>query len=124
EVGGGDQAAVALGSHIDSVPDGGWLDGALGVMGALGVLRAWAGADRRPARTIALVDWADEEGARFGRSLFGSSAAAGTLDPAELAAPRGSRGPHAPPPLARDGGDPERGVRGGAPPPSICPHPP
>jgi len=111
---GGDQPALALGSHIDSVPDGGWLDGALGVMGALGVLRAWAGADRRPARTIALVDWADEEGARFGRSLFGSSAAAGTLDPAELADARDSGGLHAPAVLAENGVDLERVVECGA----------
>jgi hydantoinase/carbamoylase family amidase len=76
--------ALALGSHLDSVPAGGWLDGALGVMAAVGVLRAWAGVGRRPPRTLALVDWADEEGARFGRSLFGSSAVAGTLDPAAL----------------------------------------
>lgn len=75
---------LALGSHLDSVPDGGWLDGALGVMAATGVLRAWASADEAPPRGIALVDWADEEGARFGRSLFGSSAFSGSLDPAEL----------------------------------------
>ena len=74
--------ALALGSHLDSVPDGGWLDGALGVMAAVGVLRAHV-ADR-PARPLALVDWADEEGARFGRSLFGSSAFAGSLDPDEV----------------------------------------
>ena len=67
---------VAVGSHVDSVPQGGWLDGALGVMAAVEVLRS-AGS---PARTVALVDWADEEGARFGRSLLGSSAFAGTLD--------------------------------------------
>jgi hydantoinase/carbamoylase family amidase len=76
--------ALALGSHVDSVPSGGWLDGALGVLAAVAVLRAWVGAGERPPRTLALVDWADEEGARFGRSLFGSSAVAGTLDPAEL----------------------------------------
>jgi hydantoinase/carbamoylase family amidase len=76
--------ALALGSHVDSVPDGGWLDGALGVMAALGVLRAHADAGDPPPRPLVLVDWADEEGARFGRSLFGSSAFAGTLDPAEL----------------------------------------
>jgi len=75
--------ALALGSHVDSVPDGGWLDGALGVMAAVGVLRAHASAGG-PARSLLLVDWADEEGARFGRSLFGSSAFAGTLDPAEM----------------------------------------
>jgi len=78
------EPALALGSHLDSVPSGGWLDGALGVMGALGVLRAWAESDARPPRTLALVDFADEEGARFGRSLFGSSAVAGTFDVAEL----------------------------------------
>jgi hydantoinase/carbamoylase family amidase len=80
--------AVAFGSHIDSVPSGGWLDGALGVMAGLEVLRAAgeagaeAGEAPRSARhTLKLVDFADEEGARFGRSLFGSSAVAGTLDP-------------------------------------------
>ena len=68
---------VAVGSHLDSVPEGGWLDGALGIMAAVEVLRS----AESPARTVALVDWADEEGARFGRSLLGSSAFAGTLDP-------------------------------------------
>ena len=80
-----DAPALAVGSHIDSVPDGGWLDGALGVMAALGVLRAWSRAGEAPPRDIVLIDFADEEGARFGRSLFGSSAMAGHLDPAELA---------------------------------------
>src|SRR5215204_2661143 len=63
---------VIVGGHLDSVPDGGWLDGALNVIAALEVVRALA---------LKLVDWADEEGARFGRSLLGSSACAGTLDP-------------------------------------------
>ena len=70
---------VIVGGHLDSVPNGGWLDGALNVLAALEVLRAHAG-DERPVG-LRLVDWADEEGARFGRSLMGSSAAAGTLDP-------------------------------------------
>jgi N-carbamoyl-L-amino-acid hydrolase len=70
---------VIVGSHLDSVPDGGWLDGTLGVLAALEVVRALAGQDR-PV-TVKLVDWADEEGARFGRSLMGSSACAGTLEP-------------------------------------------
>jgi hydantoinase/carbamoylase family amidase len=73
------EAFVIVGSHLDSVPDGGWLDGALGVLGALEVVRALAAEDR--PLTVKLVDWADEEGARFGRSLLGSSACAGTLDP-------------------------------------------
>lgn len=77
--------AVVVGSHIDSVPDGGWLDGAYGVMAAVGVLRAWSEAGQVPPRDLRLVDWADEEGARFGRSLFGSSAFAGSLDVGEVA---------------------------------------
>ncbi len=71
--------ALILGSHLDSVPNGGWLDGALGVLSALDVMRAiskqYGG---KPPVTIRLVDFADEEGARFGRSLLGSSALAGT----------------------------------------------
>ena len=71
--------ALLLGGHLDSVPNGGWLDGALGVMSALEVLRGFAEKyDGRPPVTIRVVDWADEEGARFGRSLLGSSAFAGT----------------------------------------------
>jgi N-carbamoyl-L-amino-acid hydrolase len=80
------QPALAIGSHVDSVPDGGWLDGAYGVMAALGVLRAWSESGQAPSRDLRLVDWADEEGARFGRSLFGSSAFAGSLDVAEIEA--------------------------------------
>ena len=70
---------VVIGSHLDSVPGGGWLDGAYGVMCALEVLRTLALEPERPC-SVALVDWADEEGARFGRSLFGSAAAAGALE--------------------------------------------
>jgi len=68
---------VIVGSHLDSVPNGGWLDGCLGVCAALEALRSRAGT--APPVTLRLVDWADEEGARFGRSLLGSSAAAGSL---------------------------------------------
>src|SRR5271170_2113396 len=71
--------ALVLGSHLDSVPNGGWLDGCLGVLAGLEVLRGLSeDSHGRPPITIRLVDWADEEGARFGRSLFGSSAFAGT----------------------------------------------
>ena len=70
---------LILGSHLDSVPNGGWLDGCLGVIAAYAVLRRIIEEyDGKPPVTIRLVDWADEEGARFGRSLFGSSAFAGT----------------------------------------------
>lgn len=70
---------LLVGSHLDSVPKGGWLDGALGVMAGVELLRAIA-AEGTPPITVALVDWADEEGARFSRSLFGSAACMGTLD--------------------------------------------
>lgn len=78
---------LVIGSHIDSVPGGGWLDGCLGVIAALEVLRAIA-ADGPPQLSVSLVDWADEEGARFGLSLLGSMAAAGKLDPAAVDALR------------------------------------
>jgi beta-ureidopropionase / N-carbamoyl-L-amino-acid hydrolase len=71
--------ALLLGGHLDSVPNGGWLDGCLDLMTALEVLRGFANKyNGRPPLTIRVVDWADEEGARFGRSLLGSSAFAGT----------------------------------------------
>jgi N-carbamoyl-L-amino-acid hydrolase len=70
---------LILGSHLDSVPNGGWLDGCLGVLAAFEVLRSLSEEFHgKPPVTIRVVDWADEEGARFGRSLFGSSAFAGT----------------------------------------------
>ncbi len=72
--------SIIIGSHLDSVPAGGWLDGCLGVLAGLEVLRRFKAAGRPPL-TIHLVDWADEEGARFGRSLQGSAASAGSLDP-------------------------------------------
>ena len=79
-----DQALV-IGGHIDSVPNGGWLDGALNVVAGVEVMRRIA-SEGDPANTVRLVNWADEEGARFGRSLFGSSAAAGSMaDQDELA---------------------------------------
>ena len=72
------EKALLIGGHIDSVPNGGWLDGCLNVMGGVEVLRRLA-EEGEPSVTVRLVNWADEEGARFGRSLFGSSAAAGSM---------------------------------------------
>jgi hydantoinase/carbamoylase family amidase len=81
---GASERALLLGGHIDSVPNGGWLDGCLNVLAGVEVLRRVA-AEGRPPLTVRLVNWADEEGARFGRSLFGSSAAAGSMtDQGEL----------------------------------------
>jgi hydantoinase/carbamoylase family amidase len=80
---GASERELLIGGHIDSVPNGGWLDGCLNVLGGLEVLRRIA-SEGTPPVTVRLVDWADEEGARFGRSLFGSSAASGTMNPDEL----------------------------------------
>ncbi|MGL4649753.1 MAG: hydantoinase/carbamoylase family amidase, partial [Caldilineaceae bacterium] len=71
---------LLIGGHLDSVPNGGWLDGCLNVLAGLAVLRRVASGGTPPV-TLRLVDWADEEGARFGRSLLGSSACAGTATP-------------------------------------------
>lgn len=83
---------VLTGSHIDSVPDGGTLDGALGVLAGLECLRTIREAGLRCSRPLTLVAWSDEEG-RYG-SLFGSKAFTGKLDPAQIpamASPDGDR---------------------------------
>ncbi|MFM9023799.1 MAG: hydantoinase/carbamoylase family amidase [Planctomycetaceae bacterium] len=72
--------ALLIGGHIDSVPNGGWLDGCLNTLAGVEVLRGMHARSVRPPVTIRVVDWADEEGARFGKSLFGSSACSGSLD--------------------------------------------
>ncbi|MGZ4298688.1 MAG: hydantoinase/carbamoylase family amidase [Solirubrobacteraceae bacterium] len=75
---------LIVGSHIDAVPDGGWLDGALGVLTAVEVMRQLRRRGGALPIGVRFVDWADEEGARFSRSLLGSSAAAGTLVAADV----------------------------------------
>jgi N-carbamoyl-L-amino-acid hydrolase len=96
----GEGPALLIGGHIDSVPNGGWLDGALNVVAGVEVLRRIA-ADGPPPIAVRLVNWADEEGARFGRSLFGSSAAAGSMaDQDELRGRRDADGVGLPEALA------------------------
>ena len=88
---GASDRAVLIGGHIDSVPNGGWLDGSLNVVAGAEVLRRIA-EEGVPPVTVRLVNWADEEGARFGRSLFGSSAAGGSMrDQDDLARARRPR---------------------------------
>ena len=100
---GASERAVVIGGHIDSVPNGGWLDGALNVVAGVEVVRRLA-SDGDPAATVRLVEWADEEGARFGRSLFGSSAAAGSMaDQDELRERRDAEGVALPDALAAHG---------------------
>jgi N-carbamoyl-L-amino-acid hydrolase len=78
---GGSDKCLLIGGHIDSVPNGGWLDGSLNILAGVEILRRiHAQYDGRPPITVRLVDWADEEGARFGKSLFGSSACSGNLN--------------------------------------------
>ncbi len=104
------ERALLLGGHIDSVPNGGWLDGCLNVVAAVEVLRRVA-ADGTPPLTVRLVNWADEEGARFGRSLFGSSAAAGSMaDRDELRRRRDADGVALPDALAAHGVDLDRAL--------------
>ncbi len=98
---------LIIGSHIDSVPDGGWLDGCLGVLSALEVLRGLA-VGGRPPLTVRLVDWADEEGARFGLSLLGSTMTTSGLDPEYVRGLRDVDGVTAGEALAAHGIDVER----------------
>src|SRR3954449_10972756 len=102
--------ALLIGGHIDSVPNGGWLDGCLNVMAGVEVLRRIA-EEGQPTLTVRLVNWADEEGARFGRSLFGSSAAAGSMaDQDELRAKVDAAGITLPDALAGHGVDLDRAL--------------
>jgi allantoate deiminase len=72
---------ILVGSHLDSVPEGGRFDGALGVLCAVEAVEALLDAGTKLRRPIEVVGWADEEGARFGIGLFGSAAAFGRLPP-------------------------------------------
>ena len=102
--------AVLIGGHIDSVPNGGWLDGALNVVAGVEVMRRLA-EEGKPPVTVRLVNWADEEGARFGRSLFGSSAAAGSMaDQDELRARKDAAGIGLPDALGEHGVDLDRAL--------------
>jgi N-carbamoyl-L-amino-acid hydrolase len=102
--------ALLIGGHIDSVPNGGWLDGCLNVLAGVAVLHRIA-SEGRPPVTVRLVNWADEEGARFGRSLFGSSAAAGSMaDQGELRQRRDANGIALPDALAEHGVDLDRAL--------------
>jgi len=107
---GASERAVLIGGHIDSVPNGGWLDGALNVVAGVEVMRRVA-EEGKPPVTLRLVNWADEEGARFGRSLFGSSAAGGSMaDQDELRARKDAAGIGLPDALGEHGVDLDRAL--------------
>jgi len=104
------ERSILLGGHIDSVPNGGWLDGCLNALAGVEVLRRLAD-EGSPPLTVRLVNWADEEGARFGRSLFGSSAAAGSMsDQDELRERRDADGIALPDAIAEYGVDLDRAL--------------
>ena len=78
--------AIALGSHTDTVPLGGKYDGALGVMGAIEVVKTLAENGHVTRHPIEAIVFTNEEGTRFHRWLIGSRAMAGMLEPEDLAA--------------------------------------
>jgi len=71
---------VVIGSHLDSVPDGGAFDGPLGVVSALAVIDALKARGFEPTRPIGVASFIDEEGARFGIACAGSRLITGQLD--------------------------------------------
>ncbi len=110
---GASERALLIGGHMDSVPNGGWLDGCLDVLAGVEVLRRVA-EEGTPPLTVRLVDWADEEGARFGRSLFGSSAASGSMaDQDEIRRRTDANGVRWPDALAEHGVDLDRALGAG-----------
>ncbi len=108
------ERALLIGGHIDSVPNGGWLDGCLNLLAGVEILRRihdeFAG---HPPVTVRLVDWADEEGARFGKSLFGSSACSGHLNLEEARGLKDKDGVLLPDALREIGVDLERAKESG-----------
>ena len=73
--------AVATGSHLDSVPDGGGFDGALGVVTALAAVDLLQEENFYPERPVVLLTFTEEEGARFGLPCLGSRLLTGAVDP-------------------------------------------
>jgi beta-ureidopropionase / N-carbamoyl-L-amino-acid hydrolase len=80
------RAPVAIGSHLDTQPTGGKFDGVLGVLAGLEVLRALHEAGVETEAPVALINWTNEEGARFSPPMMGSGAAMGLFEEAEVLA--------------------------------------
>jgi N-carbamoyl-L-amino-acid hydrolase len=103
------EKSLLIGGHIDSVPNGGWLDGCLNIVAGVEILRRINSQyNGKPPITIRFVDWADEEGARFGKSLFGSSACSGNLNLDEARGLKDKNGISLPDALKQIGVDFER----------------
>lgn len=99
--------AVVTGSHLDSVPDGGAFDGPLGVVSAFAALDELRARGARPARPLGVVNFADEEGARFGLACAGSRLTAGQLSTAAARELRDADGVTLPRAMERAGHDPD-----------------
>ncbi|MFD8600006.1 allantoate amidohydrolase [Kitasatospora sp. NPDC059646] len=100
--------AVVTGSHLDSVPDGGAYDGPLGVVSSFAALDALRSRGARFTRPLAIVNFGDEEGARFGVACVGSRLATGVLDRDAAYELRDADGVRLPDAMERAGHDPER----------------
>ncbi|HMH91414.1 MAG TPA: allantoate amidohydrolase [Streptosporangiaceae bacterium] len=87
-----ERRAVAVGSHLDSVPDGGAFDGPLGVASAFAAIDLLRERGFAPARPIAVAAFTEEEGARFGVACLGSRLLAGAIEPAAAAGLRDGDG--------------------------------
>jgi beta-ureidopropionase / N-carbamoyl-L-amino-acid hydrolase len=83
---------VGTGSHLDSVPGGGAYDGPLGVVSALSAVARLKAAGFAPARPVAVIAFAEEEGSRFGIACLGSKLMTGAVDSAAIAALADSAG--------------------------------
>ncbi|MBT2385783.1 allantoate amidohydrolase [Streptomyces sp. ISL-11] len=99
--------AVVTGSHLDSVPDGGAYDGPLGVVSSFAALDELRARGARPARPLAIVNFGDEEGARFGLACVGSRLAAGQLTVEKAHELRDADGVSLPQAMERAGHDPD-----------------
>ena len=100
--------AVVVGSHLDSVPDGGAYDGPLGVVSGLAAVEALRSNGFSPTRPLAVVNMAEEEGATFGLACLGSRLLTGVVDPQRALALRGPDGATLGEAMQRAGRDPGR----------------
>lgn len=99
--------ALVIGSHLDSVPDGGAFDGPLGVVSSLAIVQALQHKGFTPSRPVAIACFADEEGARFGIACAGSRLLTGQLAPDRARALVGRDGATMADAMKRAGVDPD-----------------
>ncbi|GAA1134767.1 allantoate amidohydrolase [Streptomyces javensis] len=99
--------AIVTGSHLDSVPDGGAFDGPLGVVSSFAALDELRARGAHPAKPLAIVNFGDEEGARFGLACVGSRLTSGQLSVAQAHELRDADGLSLPRAMERAGYDPD-----------------